>query len=80
MQPTTLVDVLRPHCHEPVLPVTHVRTKLHDHVRKLVQVRPRPEVLYRFILENTDFIWRETVHFDNFKGLAIQLEGELEFL
>ena len=51
MEPATLVNILRSYRHKPVLAVAHVRAKLHDHVRELVEVGPRPEVLHCFVLE-----------------------------
>ena len=61
-----------------MLAMPQVRTKLHDHVRKLVQVGPRAEVLHSLVFEHADFFGREAVHFDYFEGLAVQLEGEGE--
>ena len=57
MQPATLVDILGPHSYEPVLAVAHIRTKLHDHVRELVQVRACTKVLHGFVLELADLLW-----------------------
>ena len=51
VEPATLVYVLRSHRHEPVLAMAHVRAKLHDHVRELVKIGPRPKVLHRLVFE-----------------------------
>ena len=71
MQPASLVDILWPYCHEPVLAVAHIRAKLHDHIRKLVEIRTCSEVLNCFILENTDFFWGETMHLYHFERLSV---------
>ena len=78
VQPASLVDILWPHRNEPVLTVAHVRAKLHDHVRKLVEIGTGAEVLHRFILEYADFLWGEPVHLDHLQGLPVELEWELE--
>jgi len=57
MKPATLVDVLRPYRHEPVLAMTHIRTKLHDHVGELVKVGSCAEVLQGLVLEQADLFW-----------------------
>ena len=76
MQPSSLVDVLRSDRDKPMLAVPQVRAKLHDHIRKLVQVWPRAEVLNCFVLEHADLLGREAVHFNHFQRLPIQFEGE----
>ena len=55
MQPSSLVNVLWPHSHEPVLAVPQIRAKLHDHVCKLVKVGPRAEVRHCSILKHAYF-------------------------
>ena len=79
MQPAALVDIFRPHCHKPVLSVSQVRAKLHDHVRKLVKIRPRSEVLHSFVFEHTDLLRREAMHLDYFERLTVKFEREGEF-
>ena len=59
--------------------MSQVRAKLHDHVCKLVKVRPCAEVLHSFVFEHTDLLRREPMHFDYFERLAVQLKREGEF-
>ncbi len=60
--------------------MTKIRTKLHNHIRKLVQIWTCSEVLDCFVLEHTDFLGRKAMHFDDLEGLPIQFEGECELL
>ena len=62
-----------------MLAVPQVRAEFHDHVRKLIKIGPRTEVLHSFVLEHADFLWREAMHLNYFKRLPIQLEREGEF-
>ena len=80
MQPTTLIDVFRSDCDEPVLSVAEVRTEFHYQVCELVEIRTRSEVLNCFVFEHADFLWRETVHFDDFQCLSIKFEWERKLL
>ena len=79
MQPASLVYILWANRHEPVLTVAKIRAKFHYHISELVQIRPRPEILYRFVFEHAYFLGRESVHFDDFQGLTVELKwkGEL---
>lgn len=76
MQPATLVDVLGPHSHEPVLPVPQVRTELHNHVCELIEVWPIAEILDRLVFEHADLVWGEPVHFYHLQRLSVELEWE----
>ena len=80
MQPTTLIDVFRSDCNEPVLSVAEVRTEFHYQVCELVEIRTCAEVLHRFIFEHADFFRRESMHLNHFQSLTIQLKGEGELL
>ena len=71
VQPASLVNIFRSYCYKPVLAMPQVRAKLHDHVGKLVEVRPRTEVLHSFVFEHTDFLRREAMHFDYFERLTV---------
>ena len=66
MEPATLVDIFWSDRDEPVLAMSQVGTKLHDHVGELIQVGPCPEVLDCFVFKHADFLWRESVHFNHF--------------
>ena len=61
-----------------MLTVPHIRAKLHDHIRKLVEVRPRAEILNCFIFEDADFLRGEAMHLDHLQRLPVKFKGELE--
>ena len=80
VQPATLIYVLWPHSDKPVLTVPQIWAKLHDHVRKLVQVGPCPEILHGLVLKHADLLGREPVHLYYFQGLSVELKWELKLL
>ena len=71
VQPASLVNIFRSYCYKPMLAMPQVRAKLHDHISKLVEVRPCTEVLNSFVFEHADFLRREAMHFDYFERLAV---------
>lgn len=80
MKPTSLVDIFRADCDEPVLSVAHVGTKFHDHVGELIKVRAGAEVLDGLVFKLGDLLRRKPVHLDYLQGCSIRFEGERELL
>ena len=78
MKPSTLVDIFRSNSYEPMLTMTQIGAKLHDHVRELIQVGPCSEILNCLVFEHAYFFGREAVHLDDFQRLSIDLTRKRE--